>query len=266
MKVMGGPPVPVLQFSTATYSVSEGAATATITVTRAGSSVGAVSVDYATSNGTGNNPAILGSDYTAVSNTLNWADGDTASKTFTVSITNDTTVESDETINLALSYPTGGAVIGSVSTAVLTILDNDGPSTLRFENSSYSVSEGGGTATIRVLRTGSSVGAVSVNYATSNGTALAASDYSAASNTLTWTDGDTAAKSFTISIINDTFVESSETVNITLSNPTNGAVLGGTNPVALTITDNDSSTTTTTLGKDAGSNEISGGGCGFCEG
>ena len=254
-----GPAVPMLQFSSGTYSVSEGAATATINVTRIGSATGAVSVNYATSNGT----ATAGSDYTATSGTLNWTDGEAASKTFTVSITNDTAIESDETINLTVSNPTGGAILGSQNTATLTILDDDGPSTLRFENSSYSVNEGTATATIRVLRTGSSVGAVSVNYATSNGTAIAASDYTAASNTLIWIEGDTAAKSFTIAITNDTTVESSETVNITLSNPTNGAVLGGTNPVALTITDNDSSTTTTTLGKDAGSNEISGGGCGF---
>ena len=80
----------------------------------------------------------------AASGILNWADGDVASKTFTVSITNDTAIESDETINLALSNPTNGAVIGSLSTAILTILDNDGPPILRFENSSYSISEGGG--------------------------------------------------------------------------------------------------------------------------
>ncbi|MBI5044013.1 MAG: right-handed parallel beta-helix repeat-containing protein [Nitrospirae bacterium] len=118
----GGPPVPVLQFSSATYSVSESSATATVTVTRIGSGTGAVSVDYATSNGT----ATAGSDYTSANGTLSWADGETTSKTFTVSITNDTAVESSETINLALLNPTNGAVIGSQSTATLTILDDDG--------------------------------------------------------------------------------------------------------------------------------------------
>ncbi|MBI3354962.1 MAG: hypothetical protein HY034_08775, partial [Nitrospirae bacterium] len=238
-------------------------ATATISVTRTGSSVGAVAVNYATSNGT----ATSGSDYTSASGALNWADGDVATKTFTVSIINDILVEGDETINLTLSSPTNGAILGSQSTATLTILDDDGPSTLRFENSSYSVSEGAGTATISVLRTGSSAGAVSVNYATSNGTATAGSDYTAASGTLNWASGDTAAKTITITIINDTVVESNETVNITLSNQTTGALLGGTNPVALTITDNDSivipssgSGISTASATDGGA---AGGGCGF---
>jgi hypothetical protein len=215
-------------------------------------------VDYATSDGT----ATGGSDYTASSNTLNWADGDAASKTFTVSITNDTAIESDETINLALSNPTNGAVIGSLSTAILTILDNDGPPILRFENSSYSISEGGGTTTIRVLRTGGTAGAVSVNYATSNGTAASGSDYTSASGTLNWGDGDTAAKTFNISIANDSAVEGNETINLTLSNATNGAQISGTNPVVLTITDNDSAGGNG--GNSGGDASASGGsGCGY---
>ncbi len=116
-----GPAVPMLQFSSATYSVSEGTATATISVTRIGGSSGAVAVSYATSNGT----ATAGSDYTSASGTLNWADTDAATKTFAVPITNDTVVESDETINLTLSNPTNGAVLGTPSSVVLTITDND---------------------------------------------------------------------------------------------------------------------------------------------
>ncbi len=255
-----GPAVPMLQFSSATYSVSEAGPTATITVTRTGSAAGAVSVNYATSNGT----ATAGSDYTTASGTLSWIDGETTSKTFTVAITNDTLVEPDETINLTLTSPTGGAILGSQSTAVLTILDNDGPPILRFENSSYSVSEGAGTATIRVLRTGSAAGAVSVNYATSNGTATAGSDYTAASGTLSWIDGETTSKTFTITIINDTVVESNETINLTLSNPTNGAILGSQSTAVLTILDNDGGGGNTPPPSSGGDSSASGGsGCGY---
>ena len=67
-----------LQLSSATYSTSEGAGSVTITVTRTGGSSGAVSVDYATADNTATAP----SDYAATSGTLNWADGDTASKNF----------------------------------------------------------------------------------------------------------------------------------------------------------------------------------------
>ena len=105
-----------IQFSSATYSDSETNAThnVTITVTRTGGSNGAVSVHYATSDGS----ATAGSDYTSTSGDLNWPDGDAAQKTFNVSVTGDTTFESDETINLTLSAPTGGATLGSPNTAV----------------------------------------------------------------------------------------------------------------------------------------------------
>ena len=120
----GGPGT--LQFSAATYSVAENGGTATITVTRTGGSAGAVGVSFATSNGTATAP----SDYTAVSQTVSFGNGDTANKTVSIPIVNDTSVEPNETVNLALTSPTGGATLGSPNTAVLTITDNDGGTTL----------------------------------------------------------------------------------------------------------------------------------------
>src|SRR5262249_21162935 len=146
------PPPQTVQFNNATYSVIENGGTATITVTRAGGSSGSVTVNYATSNGT----ATAGSDYTTTSGTLTFADGET-SKTFTVPIIDDTAVEGNETINLTLSSP-GGAALGSQSTAVLTIQDDDvaQPGVLQFSASAYTVNESQGTVTITVTRTGGS--------------------------------------------------------------------------------------------------------------
>ena len=112
-----------LQFSSPTFSVNEGGGNATITITRTGGSTGAVGVTFSTSNGS----ATAGSDYTAVTQTVSFANGDTANKTVNVPIINDSTIEPNETVNLSLSNATGGATLGSPSTAVLTIVDNDTP-------------------------------------------------------------------------------------------------------------------------------------------
>lgn len=108
----------VLQFSAEKYSVNEKSGSATITVTRTNGSDGAVSVNYATSNGSASRR-----DYTSVSGTLNWNDGDSSDKTFTIDINNDIVPEENETINLKLTKVTEGAFICPQNTAELTIID-----------------------------------------------------------------------------------------------------------------------------------------------
>jgi len=113
--------VPKLQFSVANYSVAEGAGLATILVNRSDDTSGTATVDYYTSNGTANQRT----DYTIASGTLSFASGE-SSKTFDVLITDNAFVDGSRTVNLALSHPTGnGVVLGTQSTAVLTISDND---------------------------------------------------------------------------------------------------------------------------------------------
>ena len=155
-------------------------------MTRSNGSLGSVGVNYATSNGT----ATAGSDYTATSGTLTFADGET-SKTFTIPITNDALIESNETVNLTLNSPTGGATLGSQSTAVLTIQDDDAPGTLQFSAGTYSQTEnrGHGDHHRHAGRRGLPA-RWGVNYATSNGSATAGSDYTAASGIVTFANGD----------------------------------------------------------------------------
>ena len=100
----------------------EAAGSIAVSVTRTGGKEGSVTVNYATSDGT----AIAGSDYTTTSGTLTFAAGELV-KTFSIPITNDSINEGDETINLTLSSPTGAAVLGTQTAAVLTILDDPPP-------------------------------------------------------------------------------------------------------------------------------------------
>lgn len=110
--------------------------------------------------------------------------------------------------------------------------------TVQFANSSYSVGEGAGSVRIYVTRTGGSDGAASVAYATANGTAIAGSDYTAASGTLNWANGDSAQKFFDVTILDDASYEGNETFSVNLSGAT-VASLGSPASATVTITDND---------------------------
>ena len=110
-----------LQFSAGSYTVQEDGGSATVTVTRTGGSDGEVSVRYATSGGTATSPL----DYTHVFGTVVFATGDTGDKSFQVPIVDDGLVEGDETVELVLSDPTGGATLGTPAAATLTIGASD---------------------------------------------------------------------------------------------------------------------------------------------
>jgi hypothetical protein len=110
-----------LAFSSSSYTVNENAGTATITVTRSGGSAGAVAVNFATGNGT----AQAGTDYQASSGTLTFSAG-VVSRTFTVAIIDrGDSSRTTRTLNLALTSPTGGATLGSPTSTVLAIQEND---------------------------------------------------------------------------------------------------------------------------------------------
>ena len=230
------PPPGSLQFSEPSYTVTENGVTATITVDRVGGSFGTVSVNYTSSDGT----ASAGSDYTAVSGSLSFADGVT-SQAFTIDIIDDADYEGDETVNLALSDPTGGASLGATTSAVLTIAEDEPTppvGSLQFSAPTYTVGENDVTETITVARVGGSFGTVSVDYASSNGTASAGSDYTAVNGTLSFADGVTS-QTFSIDILDDADYEGDETVNLRLSNPTGGADLGTPSSAVLTIAEDE---------------------------
>ncbi len=107
---------PRLSLGTPEVSVDEQAGTLTLTVQRTNNASGAVSAHYATANGT----ATAGSDYTATSGDLNWANGDTSTRSIVIPITPDAVAEGAETFTLTLSSVTGAAVPdGSVVTATI---------------------------------------------------------------------------------------------------------------------------------------------------
>ena len=126
--------------------------------------------------------------------------------------------------------------------------------TVQFSATNYMISENGGNALITVTRTGSTTGTAMVNYATSNGTATAGSDYTATSGTLTFPDGS-AMQTFMVPILDDNLTEPDETVNLTLSMPT-GVALGTPSTAVLTITNDDRLDHTTVYAVDTNNSRI----------
>src|ERR1044071_5729247 len=125
----------VLSFSSATYTTSESASNVSISVLRSGDTTNTVIVPYSTSDGT----ATAGLDYQSASGTLTFTNGQTAAS-FSITVFNDALLETNETVNLSLTGPTGGASLGSPSNAVLTIVDNDTPM-IQFSAANFSVTE-----------------------------------------------------------------------------------------------------------------------------
>jgi hypothetical protein len=116
----------------------------------------------------------------------------------------------------------------------LTIADNE--PTFSFSLAAYTIGETAPKATITVKRS-TTVGTANVNYSVSNGTALAGSDYTAASTgNLTFGNG-MATRTFAINITNDSVDEPAETVILALTSGT--LPLGTPQTAVLNITDND---------------------------
>lgn len=222
-----------IELSDGNYPVAQNTGSVTVTVNRTGGSVGAVSVAYSTTNGT----ALSGTDYTAASGVLEWADGDASSKTFDIAISTSKAFSGNRTFSVALSDPRSGVTLGSPSSALVTISGSGSAAAGSFQltASSYTVAQSTSTLKISVSRVSGSSGAVSVAYATANGTAMAGTDYTAAKGTLNWADGDTAVKTFTVAISNGAAFSGARNFKVALSNPSSKASIASPGTAIVTI-------------------------------
>ena len=107
---------------------------------------------------------------------------------------------------------------------------------LEFAAASYSVGENDAGLNVAVTRSVNARGSVSVDYATRDASAVATSDYTLRTGTLTFADGDTSVKMITIPITADNVAEGNETFSIRLVNP-QGAVLGTQQQATISIID-----------------------------
>ncbi len=241
-----------IRFTTSELRVPENISTKkiTIAVVRTAGNEGTVTVEYTTSDGT----ATEGTDYTKSSGTLTFANGET-SKTFDVSIKDDSSGEGNETVTVTLSNPGNGVSMGTPISATLIITDDEtgsssststsatssssstGPS-VGFSATQYSIDEDMSTLTITVARAGSSSSTATVNYATVNGTAKSGSEYTSVSGTLSF-GANEASKTFTIPIANDTSDDGAKSFTINLTNAVNATLTSNLGTATVTINDDE---------------------------
>jgi CSLREA domain-containing protein len=222
-----------LQFTSPSYTVNESDSQAIVLVSRAGSKRWPVTVDYHTVDAS----ALAGSDYTAVQGTLSWAEGDRMHKTIEIPITTDGLAEPKERFSIVLSHPTNEAELGAQAQSIVTLIDTPTAGSLEFAAADETVAETAGALTVTVNRIGDSQGAVAVQYATADDTAIANSDYTAVQGLLQWATGDQTPQTFTIPILADAQPEEEETLTLTLSAPTGGANIGALGQMTVKIVD-----------------------------
>ena len=222
----------------------EGSA-AEFTVTLSRPVAAAVTVGWSVTPGTAD-----AADYGAAEGTITFPANSAAgaTRTIAITITDDVLSETSETFTVVL-----GTISGSLSdrvhlkdgqgSATAAIAESD-PITVSISGPSR-VEEGDATVayTVTLYPTGVTPTAdLTVTYATSDGTAVAGSDYTARAGTLTFTRTAAGPQTFTVQTTEDTTGEFNETFTVSISNPSGGGGPApglGTSSVTTTIADDD---------------------------
>ena len=227
-----------------TIFVSESAGVATVTVVRTGDTQEQETLEY-TVNELGNGgptEATADLDYTnpnynGAANTgqVVFGVGETEAS-FNIPIVNDLDSEDFESFAVGIQNPSAGT-LGTPRTLLITIVDDEGPTTLSVNEVTLAAAEKTPTTNITVLRSGNVNEEVSVDFSTSNGTAIAGEDYTTTSGVLNFGAGE-ITQTITIPIIDDAETEPSQSFSLMLTNPSAGVALGSSTST-ITILDND---------------------------
>ena len=227
---------PLLTLSDATAVPESDGAKAEFTLTLSYSPDQDVTVQYTTEDGTATAP----NDYASASGTVTFEAGTTdLSRTIVVDVADDVLDEDDEAFQLVLTAPSGALIANGTASAVIT--DDDAPPAASIGDAT--VEEGSGSSTTMSFLVNLSAPSgrdISIDYASSDGTATAGQDFTGGSGTLVIPAGQ-ASGSVDVTIVGDLSDEFDETFTLTLSSATNASIADG--QALGTIFDNDEAPT-----------------------
>ena len=213
-----------------------------------------ITLGYATADDT----ATAASDYTHTNGTLTFSAGE-ITKTIDVPVLEDGSPEEDETFTVTLSDAVNVTIGDGTGTG--TIQDDDPvPTALSIEDVEGLESSGALEFPVTLTGDREAMTTVTVDYATSDGTGTAGSDYTEMSATLTFAT-DVTRQTIRVPLLDDETDEPDETFVVTLSN-SSGAMLDDSEATG-TIRDNDATSTEITLtaaparvSEDAGATDV----------
>ena len=218
--------------------VGEGDGFVDVPVTLSAPGTTAVSVRLLTVQGTAHQSGQPGPDYVATDVTMTFAPGETA-KTVRINLVDDVDVEPLQSFTAEL----GNVVTGTLARGLarIDIVDNDRPVVSHgLFVRDLLVDESAGTVDVPVILGGplgeASATPITVGFTTADGTAVAGSDYTTTSGTLTFAPGETV-KNVPVVITNDTTAEGSERFKLTLNNPSGASIVHGTGTVVIGASD-----------------------------
>jgi len=200
-----------------------GSSTFSFAVTKTGSTAFTTSVNFTTTDGTA---TVADGDYASTSGTLSFLPGDTT-KNVDVTVNGDTKHETGETFTVDLSAAVNASIADNQG--VGTITNDDQVPDISVDD--HVAAEGNNpattTMTFNVTLSNPSDHIVTVDYATTDGTATTADgDYVAASGTVTFNPGQTA-KTVDVTVNGDDTTEPDESLTLVLSNASNASILDG---------------------------------------
>ncbi|XP_039423367.1 adhesion G-protein coupled receptor V1 isoform X13 [Corvus cornix cornix] len=227
-----------LQLSASAVRVAENYVGPIINVTRTGGIFSDVSVKFKAMPIT----ATAGEDYSVASSDVVLLEGET-SKAVPIYIINDINPEVEESFYVQLlNQTTGGALLGSLTRAIITIEASDDPfGSFVFQNTEFTVEEpefGSVTINLPIIRNAGTLGNVTVQWAATINGHPAADDLQVAMGNITFAAGE-AIQMLLLEILADDVPEVAEIVHVELTQASNGGAIGLDSMANIVIPAND---------------------------